>query len=101
MNATTKRPCENLSKNERELSKVMALASGLGLGTVLSISQALTIKGNTFALQFSFKTAIVFLVGFIVTFAFLVRIAYSDARRTPIPIHIGQSFQLKADTCSD
>jgi len=27
--------------------------------------------------------------------------AYSDARRTPIPIYIGQSFQFKADTCSD
>lgn len=27
--------------------------------------------------------------------------AYSDARRTPIPIHIGQAFHLKADTCSD
>jgi hypothetical protein len=28
-------------------------------------------------------------------------IAYSDGCRTPIPIHIGQSFQFKADTCSD
>ena len=27
--------------------------------------------------------------------------AYSDGCRTPIPIHIGQSFQFKADTCSD
>jgi len=27
--------------------------------------------------------------------------AYSDGCRTPIPIHIGQSFQIKADTCSD
>jgi hypothetical protein len=28
-------------------------------------------------------------------------VAYSDGCRTPIPIHIGQSFQFKADTCSD
>ena len=28
-------------------------------------------------------------------------IAYSDAGRTPIPIHIGQAFQLKSDTGSD
>jgi nitrous oxidase accessory protein NosD len=28
-------------------------------------------------------------------------LAYSDGCRTPIPIHIGQSFQFKADTCSD
>ena len=27
--------------------------------------------------------------------------AYSGGCRTPIPIHIGQSFQFKADTCSD
>ncbi len=27
--------------------------------------------------------------------------AYSDVCRTPIPIHIGQSFQFKADTGSD
>jgi len=27
--------------------------------------------------------------------------AYSDGCRTPIPIRIGQSFQFKADTCSD
>ena len=27
--------------------------------------------------------------------------AYSDGCRTPIRIHIGQSFQFKADTCSD
>ena len=27
--------------------------------------------------------------------------AYSDAGRTPIPIHIGQAFQLKSDTGSD
>ena len=28
-------------------------------------------------------------------------VAYSDGCRTPIPIHIGQSFQFKADTHSD
>jgi hypothetical protein len=27
--------------------------------------------------------------------------AYSDGRRTPIPIHIGQAFQFKSDTRYD
>ncbi len=30
-----------------------------------------------------------------------VYVAYSDACRTPIPIHIGQAFQFKSDTGSD
>lgn len=74
MNTITSRPGESQSKDERDLARIVALASGLGLGGVLALSQALNIKGPTFSLQFSFITAIAFVVGFAIAFAYLNRI---------------------------
>lgn len=74
MNVSTKQPCESLSKDERDLSRFVALASGLGLGAMLALSQAVRIKDGTFSLQFSVKTAIAFAVGFAVAFFYLGRI---------------------------
>ena len=69
MNASTKRPCESLSKDERDLSRIVALASGVGFGAMLALSEALRIKDATFLLQFSFETAFAFVLGFAVAFA--------------------------------
>lgn len=74
MNASTKLPCENLSKDERDLSRIVALASGLGLGAMLALSQAVRIVDGTFSFRFSVKTAIAFTVGFAVAFYYLSRI---------------------------
>lgn len=82
MNGPTKEPCESLSKDERDLSRIVALASGLGLGTMLALSQAVRIADGTFSLQFSVKTAIAFTVGFAVAFSYLSRIL-ACLERTP------------------
>jgi hypothetical protein len=73
MNAS-KQPCESLSKDERDLSRIVALASGLGLGTMLALSQAVRIADGTFSLQLSVKTAIAFTMGFTLAFSYLSRI---------------------------
>ena len=66
--------CESLSKDERDLSRIVALASGLGFEAMLALSQAVRINDGTFSLQFSVKTVIAFAVGFAVVFAYLRRI---------------------------
>ena len=83
MNASTKRPCESLSKDERDLSRIVALASGVGLGAMLALSEALRIKDATFLLQFSFKTAFAFVLGFAVAFVLELTSGFGpDLRRS-------------------
>ena len=89
MNATTKRPYKSLPKDERDLSRIVALASGLGLGGVLALSQALSIKGATFSLQFSVKTAIAFVLGFVVAFSYLHRILAHRERTSRLFVRSG------------
>lgn len=64
----------NFSKDERDLSKIVASASGLGLGAMLAFSQALRIRDGTFSVQFSVATVIAFALGFTVAFVYLSRI---------------------------
>ena len=64
MNIRTKERYDVVSKDEQDLSRIVALASGLGLGGLLALSEALRITDAEASLQFSFRTAIVFTVGF-------------------------------------
>ena len=74
MNPSTKTPCETASADEQGLSRVIVLASGVGLGAMLALSQAALVQDGKFSLHFSFKTVIAFAVGFGVAFAYLSRI---------------------------
>ena len=74
MNPSTKMPCESLSEDEQDLSRIIALASGVGLGAMLALSQAVRVQDGAFSLRFSVKTAIAFAVGFGVAFVYLSRI---------------------------
>jgi len=89
MNASTKKPGESLSKDERDLSRMVALAGGLGLGATLALSEALRIKEATFSLQFSVKTLIAFALGFAVAFAYLSRILAHPERTSRFVVRGG------------
>lgn len=89
MNASTKKQWESLSKDERDLSRIVALAGGLGLGAMLALSEALRIKEATFSLQFSVKTLIAFALGFAVAFAYLSRILAHPERTSRLFIRGG------------
>jgi len=89
MNASTKKPGESLSKDERDLSRMVALAGGLGMGATLALSEALHIKDSTFSLQFSVKTVIAFVLGFAVAFAYLSRILAHPERTSRLFIRGG------------
>ena len=89
MNTVANRPRESLSKNERDLSRIVALVSGLALGGVLALAQALNIKGATFSLKFSLITAIAFLIGFVLGFAYLSRILAYREQTPPLFVRGG------------
>jgi hypothetical protein len=74
MNSSAKMPCESLSEDEQNLSRIIALASAVGLGAMLALSQAVRVQDGAFSLHFSVKTAIAFAVGFGATFVYLSRI---------------------------
>jgi hypothetical protein len=74
MNAPANKPPESLSQSERVLSMIVALASGLVLGSILAFSEALRIKDTEFSSAFLVKTAVAFVLGFAVPFAYLSRI---------------------------
>jgi hypothetical protein len=58
-------------KNERDFSLVVAFSSALGLGTMLAVGQALRFRKPAISFDLSIWTAIAFLAGFNVTFAYL------------------------------
>lgn len=73
MNGTS-RLSDGRSKDERDLSRIVAFGSGMVLGAMLALSQAMRIKDATFSLQFSLWTAIVFVIGFAIGFGYLNRV---------------------------
>ena len=74
MNITTKDQDNSAAKDQLDLSRIVALASGFGLGAMLALSEALRIKDAQASLQFSYRTTVVFTIGFIVAYAYLSRI---------------------------
>jgi hypothetical protein len=89
MEVPANKPSESLSKDERDLSRIVALASGLGLGAMLALSEALCIKDATFSLQFSIKTVIAFVLGFAVPFHYLSRILMQPERTSRLFVRGG------------
>jgi hypothetical protein len=77
VNTTTKEQYDSVSKDERDLSRIVALASGLGLGAMLALSEAVRVNDASASLHFSFRTAIAFMVGFFAAYAYLSRILRS------------------------
>jgi hypothetical protein len=80
MKESTKEPRENPSKSEQTLSRIVALVSGLGLGATLSLSEAARTTEGEFSLQPSAKTAIAFVLGFVVAYGYLRRILAQPER---------------------
>ncbi|HEX5397903.1 MAG TPA: hypothetical protein VFY06_02515 [Verrucomicrobiae bacterium] len=74
VNSSVKTPVENLSKSERDLSRIVALVGGLGLGATLAFSEALRIEDETFSLHFSVPTVATFVLGFAAAYVYLSRI---------------------------
>ena len=70
------------SKNERDVSILVAVASAIGLGATLALSQALRIDKPKITFQLSIWTGIAFLSGFNLTFAYL-RFLFTHGDRTP------------------
>src|SRR4051812_31867481 len=70
------------SKNEQDFSIIVALASALGLGAMLALSQALRIHKSEASFQLSIWTGIAFLWGFDLTFAYL-RFVFTHGDRAP------------------
>jgi len=70
------------SKNEHDFSIIVTLAGALGIGAILALSQALRIHKSEATFQLSIWTAIAFLSGFNLTFAYL-RLVFTHGDMTP------------------
>jgi hypothetical protein len=88
-NSSTNTPGENPSKNERDLSRIVALVGGLGLGAMLAFSQALRIEAATYSLHFSVVTVITFVFGFAAAFVYLSRIMAQPERTSRLFVRGG------------
>jgi hypothetical protein len=94
MSTTTNGQYGNLSKDERDLSRIVAIASGIGLGSMLALSEAVRFKDVAVTLQFSFRTAIVFSIGFLAAFAYLSRLLRNPERTSRLFFRIGLAVLL-------
>ena len=94
MNTSTNEDGNALSRDERDLSKIVALASGLGLGAMLALSEALRFKGTQASLQFSFRTMITFTVGFVAAYFYLTRILRNPEGGSKLFFRIGLAVLL-------
>lgn len=74
MNIKTQEQYDGVSKDEQDLSRIVALASGLGLGAFLGLSEALRVNHAEASFQFSFRTAIAFILGFVAAYGYLSRV---------------------------
>lgn len=70
------------STSERDFSTIVAFASALGLGTLMTLSQALRINKSGISFHLSIWTGIAFLSGFNLAFAYL-RFVFTHGDRTP------------------
>lgn len=89
MNTPANKTFENLSRGQRIFLIIVALASGLGLGGMLALSEALRTKDATFSLPFLVKTAIAFVLGFTACFAYLSRILVHRERASRLFVRGG------------
>jgi len=76
------------NKSGSEFSSIAAIASGLGFGAMLSISQALRVGEREILFQVSIWTVVAFLAGFSLTFAY-VRYVFGCGKGTPPIIRRG------------
>lgn len=86
---TTNGQKNDVAKDEQDLYRLIALASGFGLGAMLALSEALRIKNAEMSLQFSFRTAIAFAVGFFAAYAYLSRILNGPEQTSKLFFRIG------------
>lgn len=70
------------TSREREVSNIVAFASGVSLGVMMAGAQAITYSTFGFSFQLSVWTPIAFLVGFSTVFIYL-RVLLTRQERTP------------------
>ena len=70
------------STSERDFSTIVAFASSLGLGGMMTLSQALRLNKSGISFQLSIWTGIAFLSGFNLAFAYL-RFVFTHGDRAP------------------
>lgn len=89
MRIKTRQQYDSVSKNEQDLSRIVAVASGLGLGTMLALSEAFRMKDAGASLQFSFRTTIAFTLGFVAAYGYLSRILTRPEKTSKLFFRIG------------
>jgi hypothetical protein len=94
MNTITKERNDSASKDEQDLSRLVAFASGVGLGAMLALSEALRVNDTSAFLQFSFRTAIAFAMGFVAAYAYLSRILRYPEGTSRLFFRIGLAILL-------
>jgi pimeloyl-ACP methyl ester carboxylesterase len=81
------------SKNERDLSTVVAFSSAVAFGAMLAVLQAVHVSKQETSFDVSIWTAIAFLVGFTSLLAYL-RLVFTCGQRTPRAFRYGGLVML-------
>ena len=89
VNVKTSEEGTGLSKDEQNLARMVALASGFGLGALLALSEALRLQDDGATLQFSVRSAVAFAVGFVAAYGYLNQILRSPERTSKFFFRIG------------
>jgi pimeloyl-ACP methyl ester carboxylesterase len=81
------------SKNERDLSTIVAFSSAVAFGAMLAVLQAVHVSKQETSFDVSIWTAIAFLVGFTSLLAYL-RLVFTCGQRTPCAFRYGGLVML-------